>query len=488
MRRARSSASVAVVWSVVCAIGARAAWGQMRPAPGDTYANSEYYIRDVGVEVSDLHGGNLFTKEARHERPDVPEMFLRSKIPLEVRWTTTRTKGLRHVTFGRHARAGRARLSVQSTRVRWSVDGTLRASRNSSCSWRHQTTDEPRAVIFLRWNTDYSIMDSQRMLTLAFGILLTEKLGYRSNTSRGFLPGQELLDDHTVTARSYQNVLHGKSMFDLELWPVSGKRKTRGDQNCERQSFRFLCNRRTRTGCRNGWFVDASSVDDPSTWHSLPLLNASGAFNASSSKRLMLSRELPVFDLRTSFRAVDTALCGSNATFISRYGGILDCVTGSWAPNNAMCCTRYLNRTSACTSSMQPCVAFVQNTPAWLKSEHERRVSSSGLPLEIVYANALQTSADAASGSSPMPVLFYWWEPDLGISPKSTFGSPCKILCTAHNRSSTSKVRRRSQLATRTLTSTTTIHHRVRVILSARLSRKEPMNRVETISVMPLPV
>ena len=40
----------------------------------------------------------------------------------------------------------------------------------------------------------------------------------------GFLPGQELLDDHTVTARAYQNVLHGKSMFDLELWPVSGKR------------------------------------------------------------------------------------------------------------------------------------------------------------------------------------------------------------------------------------------------------------------------
>ena len=77
MRRARSSASVAVVWSVVCAIGARATWGQMRPAPGDTYANSQYYIRDVGVEVSDLHGGKFcFAKEARHERPDIPEMFL----------------------------------------------------------------------------------------------------------------------------------------------------------------------------------------------------------------------------------------------------------------------------------------------------------------------------------------------------------------------------------------------------------------------------
>jgi len=67
---------------------------------------------------------------------------------------------------------------------------------------------------------------------------------------------------------------------------------------------------------------------------------------------------------------------------------------------------------------MQPCVAFVQNTPTWLKSEHERRVSSSGLPLEIVYANALQTSADAANASTPMPVLFYWWEPDLSISPQ----------------------------------------------------------------------
>lgn len=127
MRRARSSASVAVVWSVVCAIGARAAWGQMRPAPGDTYANSEYYIRDVGVEVSDLHGGKFcFAKEARHERPDIPEMFLRSKIPLEVRWTTTRPQELRHVTFGRHARAGRARLSVQfNSRARGRRTGPL---------------------------------------------------------------------------------------------------------------------------------------------------------------------------------------------------------------------------------------------------------------------------------------------------------------------------------------------------------------------------
>ena len=258
------------------------------------------------------------------------------------------------------------------------------------------------------------------MLTLAFGILLTEKLGYEVEyKSWDSSPGQELLDDHTVTARSYQNVLHGKSMFDLELWPVSGKRgKQEAIKTAKGKVSDFSVIGELGQVARNGWFVDASSVDDPSTWHSLPLLNASGAFNASSSKRLMLSRELPVFDLRTSFRAVDTALCGSNATFISRYGGILDCVTGSWAPNNAMCCTRYLNRTSACTSSMQPCVAFVQNTPAWLKSEHERRVSSSGLPLEIVYANALQTSADAASGSSPMPVLFYWWEPDLGISPQ----------------------------------------------------------------------
>lgn len=257
-------------------------------------------------------------------------------------------------------------------------------------------------------------------MTLAFGILLTEKLGYEIEYKTwDATPGQELFDDHTVTARSYQNVLHGKSMFDLELWPISGEKgKQEAIKTAKGKISDFSLVGELGQVARNGWFVDASAVGDPATWHSLPLLNASGAFNASASKRLMLSSELPVFDLRTSFRAVDTALCGPNATIISWYGGILDCITGSWAPNNATCCTRYQNRTSACTSSMQPCVAFVQNTPAWLKSEHERRVSSSGLPLEIVYANALQTSADAASGSPPMPVLFYWWEPDLSISPQ----------------------------------------------------------------------
>jgi ABC-type multidrug transport system fused ATPase/permease subunit len=258
------------------------------------------------------------------------------------------------------------------------------------------------------------------LLTLAFGILLTEKLGYEVEYKAwDSTPGQELLDDHTVTARAYQNVLRGKAVFDLELWPVSGRKgKQEAIKTAKGKTSDFSSIGELGQVARNGWFVDASAVGDPSEWHSLPLLNASGAFNTSSSKRLMLSRELPVIDLRTSFRAVDKALCGSNATIISWYGGILDCTTGSWAPNNASCCTRYLNRTSACTPSMQPCVAFVQNTPTWLKSEHERRVSSSGLPLEIVYANALQTSADAANGSTPMPVLFYWWEPDLSISPQ----------------------------------------------------------------------
>lgn len=85
-RRRRATASVAVVFVVVCAIGARAALGQMSPASGDTYANSEYYKRDIGVEEVDLHGNRFcFPESERHQRPDVPEMFLRSKIPLEVR-------------------------------------------------------------------------------------------------------------------------------------------------------------------------------------------------------------------------------------------------------------------------------------------------------------------------------------------------------------------------------------------------------------------
>jgi hypothetical protein len=85
-RRRRATASVAVAFVVVCAIGARAALGQTSPAPGDTYANSEYYNRDIGVEAVDLQGNRFcFPESARHQRPDVPEMFLRSKIPLEVR-------------------------------------------------------------------------------------------------------------------------------------------------------------------------------------------------------------------------------------------------------------------------------------------------------------------------------------------------------------------------------------------------------------------
>jgi len=77
---------IAVAFVVVCAIGARAAAGQMTPSSGDTYANSEYYKRDVGVEKVDLQGGRFcFAESARHERPNVPEIFLPSKIPLEVR-------------------------------------------------------------------------------------------------------------------------------------------------------------------------------------------------------------------------------------------------------------------------------------------------------------------------------------------------------------------------------------------------------------------
>ena len=100
------------------------------------------------------------------------------------------------------------------------------------------------------------------MLTLAFGILLTEKLGYEVEyKSWDSSPGQELLDDHTVTARSYQNVLHGKSMFDLELWPVSGKRgKQEAIKTAKGKVSDFSVIGELGQVARNGWFVDASSL------------------------------------------------------------------------------------------------------------------------------------------------------------------------------------------------------------------------------------
>lgn len=68
----------------LCTLGARAA--SMRPGPMDTYANSEYYARDVGVETVDLQGTRYcFPRAARHARPAVADVFLKSTIPLEVR-------------------------------------------------------------------------------------------------------------------------------------------------------------------------------------------------------------------------------------------------------------------------------------------------------------------------------------------------------------------------------------------------------------------
>lgn len=263
---------------------------------------------------------------------------------------------------------------------------------------------------------------SQRMMTIAFGILLEEKLGYDVRYKAWDLDtGQALLGSHTVTARAYENVLYGKSAFNLELWPLSGKagRSNAVKTSLGKTSDFSLVDSGLGQVARNGWYVEAQSVADPYTWHTLSLLNASGAFNISSTTtRLLLSLELPVNDLRNSSKTVDTSLCAPNATTLSWYGGTLDCVTGSWAPSNPTCCTRYLNRTSACAVGMEPCFAFVQDSPAWLRSEHERRVTSSGLPLEIVYANALQTVAWATNrtaNGTPSPFLFYWWEPNVNV-------------------------------------------------------------------------
>jgi len=320
------------------------------PDANDAYGNSSYYADDVDVVELNLGSGTRVCFETRHSRPNVPKVFLKSEIPLEVIY-----------------------------------------------SW-----------------------DSQRMMTLAFGILLSEKLGYdvvyKSWDKDG---GQQLLEGHTVAARAYENVLRGKSMFNLELWPVSGAAgKAHAIDFGAEQKSTFSFEGDLGHIARNGWFVGASATDGPSTWHSLSLLNLTGAFDTSSSRKLMLSSELTVKDLRTSTREADKALCTATTTTLSWYGGTLDCQTGSWAPSNPGCCTRYLSRTTSCT---QNCFALLVESPTWLKSENERRVASSGLPLEIVYGDVLATAdwaAQTTASGTPSAVLFQWWEPDLNISPQ----------------------------------------------------------------------
>ena len=283
---------------------------------------------------------------------------------------------------------------------------------------RHSRPNAPK--VFLNSEITLEVIyswDSQRMVTLAFGILLSEKLGYdvvyKSWDKDG---GQELLEGHTVAARAYENVLRGKSMFNLELWPVSG---AAGRANAIGQKSKFSFEGDLGQVARNGWFVGASATDGPSTWHSLSLLNSTGAFDAlSSSRKLMLSSDLTVKDLRTSAREADKALCTATTTTLSWYGGTLDCQTGSWAPSSPGCCTRYLSRTTSCA---QDCFALVVESPTWLKSENERRVTSSGLPLEIVYGDVLATAdwaAQRTANGTPSAVLFQWLEPDLKISPQ----------------------------------------------------------------------
>ena len=289
---------------------------------------------------------------------------------------------------------------------------------------RHERPDVPeellRSTIALEVITSW---DSQRVAALALGILLSEKLGYKVEyKSWDTGAGQPLLGSMTQTGRQYVNVLKGKSIFDLELWPISGAVGKQAAMRTQLGSVSdYSALGEVGQVARNGWFLNADAVGDPLTWHSLPLLNASGAFDPSSSLHLTLSMDLPVTNLTDSWRAVDKQICPTTSP-VEWYGGRLDCAYGSWAPLNATCCTRYLNRTNSC-AGLQPCVAIVSNTPAWLRSEHERRVLSSGLPLEIVYTSALATAAWARNRTAhgtPTPVIFYWWEPDLEI-PEQTY-------------------------------------------------------------------
>ena len=78
-----------------------------------------------------------------------------------------------------------------STRAR-AVGGRdpFRASRNSSCSWRYRTTNEPRAVIFSRWNIDYSIMGITAHAHARVWYFAHRKVGIRGRIQVvGFLPG-----------------------------------------------------------------------------------------------------------------------------------------------------------------------------------------------------------------------------------------------------------------------------------------------------------
>lgn len=291
---------------------------------------------------------------------------------------------------------------------------------------RHERPDVPEALLRSTIPLEvigYNSWESQRMVALALGILLSEKLGYKVEyKSWDTGAGQPLIGSMTQTGRQYVNVLKGKSIFDLELWPISGavgKEMAMKTQLGTVSDYSALGE--IGQVARNGWFLNADAVGDPTTWHSPSLLNASKAFNASSSLHLTLSMDLPVTNLTDSWRAVDKQICPTTSP-VEWYGGRLDCEYGSWAPLNATCCSRYLNRTNNC-AGLQPCVAIVSNTPAWLRSEHERRVLSSGLPLEIVYNSALATAAWARNRTAygtPTPVMFYWWEPDLEI-PEQTF-------------------------------------------------------------------
>ena len=347
--------------SLISTILAPRALAASAPAAGDTYATSSYYQGDAGVVSLDLQGTRTCWDESTwHQRPDVLEVLLKSTIPLEV------------------------------------ITG-----------WA-----------------------SQRMATLVLGILLREKLGYTVEYKTWDKDGsaQQLLGTMTQTGRQYVNVLYGKSVFDLELWPVSGATgRTLVSKTTVGTIPDYTLVGALGQVARNGWYLNADAVPNPELWSSLPLLNSSGAFDQTKAigQRLTLSIELNVTDLSQGSED-DKAICPTSSTTVSWYGGTLDCVTGSWAPvalgapvSSARCCTRYYNRTNECTSGMRPCVALVSNNPAWVKSEHERRVIASGLPLEIIYENSLAVVEWAkwkTDTGTPTPVLFYRWEPDLAIT------------------------------------------------------------------------
>ena len=285
------------------------------------------------------------------------------------------------------------------------------------------------------WETSY-------MLTHAFSILLTEKLGYRTEINdftkmnyTQFAMENDITNASfanaltSSTMHAYMNLYFGTTSMNPELWPATG---SIAKKYAESQVTKTLPNIVQYPGtlgptARNGWFFDPSSLSedlkaDPFT--SLAMIEEKGGFTPGHANAFTLSQELGVGNFNIAYHTfadgVASGLNCSGETKLGEYlGGQSDCEYWRWVPlddeGNPICCTYRNQEEGSCDTALTPCFAMVVGDPGWLSPDekNEKRALMSGLPIEIVYGDT-KSFLETAEGIGK-PFLFYWWEPDLFI-------------------------------------------------------------------------